>query len=64
MARHSIVAKDTDAAGNTGTSTPVVFTLDTVAPTVTISTASETSNVATQTIAGVVSAGDARSAAR
>ena len=25
---HSIVAQDTDAAGNTGTSTPVVFTLD------------------------------------
>jgi VCBS repeat-containing protein len=29
---HSIVAKDTDAAGNTGSSTPVVFTLDTVPP--------------------------------
>ena len=56
---HSIVAKDTDAAGNTGTSTAVVFTLETVAPTVTISTASETSNVASQAIAGLVSAGDA-----
>ena len=44
---HSIVAKDTDAAGNTGTSNAVVFTLETVAPAVAISTASETSNVAT-----------------
>ncbi len=34
---HSIVAQDTDAAGNTGTSTAVVFTLDTLAPTVAIS---------------------------
>src|SRR5258706_6949716 len=30
---HSIVAKDTDVAGNTGTSAPVVFTLDTTVPT-------------------------------
>ena len=56
---HSIVARDTDAVGNTGTSNPVVLTLDTVPPVVTISTASETSNVATQNIAGVVGAGDA-----
>ena len=54
---HSIVAKDTDAVGNIGTSNAVVFTLETLAPTVTISTASETSNVASQAIAGVVSAG-------
>ena len=45
---HSIVAKDTDAAGNIGTSNPVVLTLETVPPAVTISTASESSNVATQ----------------
>ena len=56
---HSIVAQDTDAAGNTGTSTPVVFTLDTLAPTVAISTAAETSNAATQTISGSVTAGEA-----
>ena len=56
---HSIVAKDTDAAGNTGTSNAVVFTLETVAPAVTISTASESSNVASQAITGVVTAGDA-----
>ena len=54
---HSIVAQDTDAAGNTGTSTPVVFTLDTLAPTVAISTAAETSSVASQTISGTVTAG-------
>ena len=56
---HSIVAQDTDAAGNTGTSTPVVFTLDTLAPTVAISTAAETSSVASQTISGTVTAGEA-----
>src|SRR5262249_21354938 len=56
---HSIVAKDTDAAGNTGTSDPVVFTLDTEAPTVTISTAGGTTNVATHTISGSVSIGEA-----
>src|SRR5258706_220624 len=56
---HSIVAKDTDVAGNTGTSAPVVFTLDTLAPTVTISTAAETSNVATQSISGSGTAGEA-----
>ena len=56
---HSIVAQDTDAAGNTGTSTAVVFTLDTQAPLVTISSAAETSNVATQTISGSVTAGEA-----
>ena len=57
---HSIVAQDTDAAGNTGTSPAVVFTLDTLAPTVAISTAAETSSVATQTISGTVTAGAAR----
>ena len=33
---HSIVAQDTDAAGNTGASTPVVFALDTAAPSIAI----------------------------
>ncbi len=37
----------------------VVFTLDTLAPTVAISSAAETSNVATQTISGSVTAGEA-----
>ncbi|MGB6396124.1 MAG: Ig-like domain-containing protein, partial [Bradyrhizobium sp.] len=32
---HSIVAQDTDAAGNTGTSAPVTFTVPTTGPTVT-----------------------------
>ena len=51
---HSIVAKDTDAAGNTGSSTPVVFTLDTVASTVTIGTSGGLTNQASQTISGTV----------
>ena len=33
---HSIVAQDTDAAGNIGSSTPVVFTLATAAPSISI----------------------------
>lgn len=49
----------TPAVGNAGTSNAVVFTLETQAPGVKISTATETSNVATQSIAGVVTAGDA-----
>src|SRR5581483_2172605 len=53
---HSIVARDTDAAGNTGASVPVVFNLDTVAPTVAISTNGGVVNQATQTISGTVTA--------
>jgi hypothetical protein len=56
---HSIVARDTDAVGNVGASPPVMVTLDTVPPTVTITTAAETSNVASQTISGTVTAGEA-----
>ncbi len=56
---HSIVAKDTDAAGNTGASTPVVFTLDTVPPTVAISTAGGVTNQATHAISGTVAATEA-----
>ena len=56
---HSIVAQDTDAVGNVGSSAPVVVTLDTIPPTVTITTAGNISNVATHTISGTVIAGDA-----
>ena len=58
-AAHSIVAQDTDAAGNTGSSTPVVFTLDTIAPTVAITSSGGLTNQATQTISGTVAAGEA-----
>src|SRR5258708_7081820 len=51
---HSIVARDTDAAGNTGASTPLVLTLDTVPPTVAISTAGGITNQLTHTISGAV----------
>ena len=47
---HSIVAKDTDTAGNTGTSTPVVFTLSTTGPTVTESLAFDTGSSASDNI--------------
>jgi hypothetical protein len=43
---HSIVALDTDLAGNPGTSAPVVFTLHTVTPTVTVAVNSADVNVA------------------
>ena len=56
---HNISAQDTDATGNTGTSTPVAITLDTTPPAVTITTSDHVSNVATQTISGTVTAGEA-----
>ena len=43
---HGIVAKDTDIAGNTGTSTPVVFTLSTSAPVANADTLSATEDTA------------------
>jgi hypothetical protein len=53
---HSIVASDTDVSNLIGASTPpVVYTLDTIPPTVTISTAGVATKVATQTISGTVS---------
>jgi hypothetical protein len=56
---NSIVAKDTDLAGNTGSSTPpLVLTLETALPTVAITTAGGDTNVASHTITGTVS-GDA-----
>ncbi|WP_409999057.1 beta strand repeat-containing protein, partial [Bradyrhizobium sp. SZCCHNRI2007] len=51
---NSIVATVTDSFGNTGSSAAVVDTLDNVAPTVTITSAAEASNVANQTITGTV----------
>jgi Tol biopolymer transport system component len=54
---NSIVAKDTDTAGNTGASTAVVYTLDTVAPTLTITSPSAGPiGQASQTIGGTVTA--------
>ena len=53
---NSLVAKDTDLAGNIGSSNAVVFTLQTAAPTVAISSAGGPTNVANQTITGTVSA--------
>jgi hypothetical protein len=47
---HSIVAKDTDLAGNTTTSTAVVYTLSTTGPTVTESLAFDTGSSATDHI--------------
>ena len=47
---HSIVAQDTDTAGNTGTSAPVVYTLSTIGPTVTASLATDTGSSATDHI--------------
>ena len=63
---NSIVAQDTDAAGNTGSSTPVVFTLATTAPTIAITTPVAGDNVidkaeaaAGVTISGTATAGSA-----
>ena len=58
---NSIVAQDTDAAGNTGSSPPVVFTLATVAPTIAITTPIAGDNVInkTEATAGVTISGTA-----
>ena len=58
---HSIVAQDTDAAGNTGSSTPVVFTLATAAPTIAITAPVAGDNIInkTEAAAGVTVSGTA-----
>ena len=56
---HSISASDTDSNSNSATSAPVSITLDTEPPVVSITTANHTSNVATQTISGTVTSGEA-----
>jgi hypothetical protein len=55
---HTIVASETDAAGNTGTAS-LTFTLDTVAPTTTIADIVQkaANNVSTTTISGTSEAG-------
>ena len=55
----AITAQATDAAGNLGTSSPVTYTLDTVAPTLTITSAGVSTNQTTQTISGTIDAADA-----
>jgi hypothetical protein len=56
---HSIVTKDTDAASNTGASSAVVFTVDTIPPTASIATPGGLTNKASQTISGTVTASEA-----
>ncbi len=60
---NSLVASVTDSFGNTGTSAAVTDTLDNISPTVTITSAAETSDVATQTITGIVTSGGAATVA-
>ena len=54
---NAIVASVTDSYGNVGSSAPLVDKLDSVAPSVTITSAAEASNVAAQTISGTVASG-------
>ena len=56
---HSLVAKNTDAAGMTGMSSACVLTVYTIPPTVAITLQGGITNVATQTISGTVTPGDA-----
>jgi hypothetical protein len=53
-----VTAQDTDAAGNVGTSNAVVYTLDTIPPTVAISSAGGPTNHPTQTVSGTVDVAD------
>src|SRR5262249_58926112 len=50
-----------DGSGNKGTSNAVMFTLDTVAPTVAITSSGGVTNQANQTISGTVGVADAGS---
>ncbi|MCJ2131308.1 beta strand repeat-containing protein [Methylobacterium sp. E-045] len=56
---HTLLASDTDQAGNVGTSNPLRFTLDTTAPTIVLAGAGGLINQAHQTIAGSVGIADA-----
>ena len=60
---HSIVAQDTDAAGNIGSSTPVVFTLATAAPSISITAPVAGDNIINkaEAAAGVTVSGTAHS---
>jgi hypothetical protein len=57
--QHTLVAKDTDAAGNTGVSGTVTYTLDTTPPVVAITSPGVLTNTATQTVSGTVDVADA-----
>ena len=63
---HSIVAKDTDAIGNIGSSSPVVFTLSTAAPTIAITAPVAGDNIInrTEAAAGVTISGTATAGRR
>ena len=56
---HTLVATDTDAAGNTGSSSGVSYTLDTAAPTVAITATGGLTNQPGQTVSGTVDSADA-----
>ena len=56
---HSIVAMDTNTAGNSSASAPVLFTLDTTAPMVAINGAGGPTNQANVTLTGTVDVADA-----
>ena len=55
---HTLTAKDTDVAGNIGTSNAITFTLDTTAPTVVISSTGGLTTHAAQTVQGTVDLAD------
>ncbi len=55
---HSLAATETDLAGNPGTSAAVLYTLDTIAPVVAITTAGGLTNSPAQVIAGNVDLDD------
>jgi uncharacterized repeat protein (TIGR03803 family) len=55
----AITAQAADAAGNVGTSSPVTFTLDTIAPTLAITSTGGLTNQTMQTIAGTIDSADA-----
>jgi hypothetical protein len=55
----AITAQATDAAGNVGTSGSVAYTLDTIAPSLAISSTGGSTNQTSQTVSGTIDAADA-----
>ncbi|SED63550.1 hypothetical protein SAMN05519104_3975 [Rhizobiales bacterium GAS188] len=56
---NALTAKDTDPAGNTGTSNPVTYTLSGTSPVVTITSPAGSTTSVTQTVTGTVDVADA-----
>ncbi|AWN42710.1 peroxidase family protein [Methylobacterium durans] len=60
--QHSVALRHTDAAGNSATSAPVSFTLDTAGPSLAVTAVSGSGNVVGHTVTGTIGLADAGAA--